>query len=77
MIDPEAHPDPGVVLGLEVNKLRFDPLRQVGSWSRLKFYFFFLWGVEEDGEKMCDFAVRHLDDARDARAELMEGTLYG
>jgi hypothetical protein len=51
MIDPEAVPDPRVVTGLEANKLPSDPLCQIASWSRWKFHFF-LWGVEEDGEKM-------------------------
>ena len=76
MIDPEALPDPGVVTGLEANKLPSDPLCQVASWSRWKFHFF-LWEVEEDGEKMRSFAVWYSGDALDALVKQIRETRQG
>lgn len=76
MIDPEALPDPGVITGLEANKLPSDPLCEVALWSRWKFYFF-LWGVEEDGEKMRGCTVWYSDDALDALVRLGRETRQG
>lgn len=66
MIDPEALPDPRVVVGLEVNKLPADPLLLARLMVERGVSFLHV-GSQEDGERMCEFAVWYSGDTQDAR----------